>query len=451
MGVGSGAGNAISFSEIQAFYGGSNPISISEYARGGDNVPSSFAGSSTATTGTSSQTVDDFAVTVTERDGDLVQLTTSGSNQANAPFPINASSGSLTLLNTTSFVSVTIVGQGTCNFFINGSNIGSVNVDNDARGFIIKGPQFNTGDRTSTSVNTVFSAGDVFTLSCGTSGGQNARTNTSTHGVRAVEFDITFQNNNSTGDTYTLTSSSTGHSSKSVYAAGDSFLAQDNGSNNQFILAYDNVTGAGPGTAGDINVTETSAFTGVLQNQTASASVSIQSDTAKVEIFNVHPDADGGSSTVNTTVSRNGSSIGTFTTTDNNGNGATILACTIAGPANNGAVSSPNGGTHSSGTITFSGGSSSMREVTRAAQFTTVFTNSSGSESYTLGGSSTGGAATLAAGATRNVQTTNSSGSSWAVHFDTGSGDCNTNIPTAISSGNPVNLDLFNAPGTPVG
>lgn len=454
MGVGSGAGNAISFSEIQAFYGGSNPISISEYARGGDNVPSSFAGSSTATTGTSSQTVDDFAVTVTELNGNLVNLTTSGSNQANAPFPINATSGSFTLLNTTSFLNITIGGQGVATFAVNGSTIGSVNPNGDVRSFTIGGPQFTTGDQTLSvqddGTTTLFSAGDVFTF--GTSGaGSPPSTNTSTHGVRAVEFDITFQNNNSTGDTYTLTSSSTGHSSKSVYAAGDSFLAQDNGSNNQFILAYDNVTGAGPGTAGDINVTETSAFTGVLQNQTASASVSIQSDTAKVEIFNVHPDADGGSSTVNTTVSRNGSSIGTFTTTDNNGNGATILACTIAGPANNGAVSSPNGGTHSSGTITFSGGSSSMREVTRAAQFTTVFTNSSGSKSYTLGGSSTGGAATLAAGATRNAQTTNSSGSSWAVHFDTGSGNCNTNIPTAISSGNPVNLDLFNAPGTPVG
>ena len=116
MSIGDGAGTSISFSQIQAFYGGVSPISISEYARGGDNVPSSFSGSSTATTGTTSQTVDDFAVTVTEVDGSLVNLTTSGSNQGNAPFPISASTASFTLLNTTSYVSCTISGNGTAPF-----------------------------------------------------------------------------------------------------------------------------------------------------------------------------------------------------------------------------------------------------------------------------------------------------------------------------------------------
>ena len=46
MAVDGGAGNTISFSEIQTYYGGSNPISISEYYRGGDEVP----GSETTTT-----------------------------------------------------------------------------------------------------------------------------------------------------------------------------------------------------------------------------------------------------------------------------------------------------------------------------------------------------------------------------------------------------------------
>ena len=41
MGVDGGAGNAISLSEIQSFYGGSNPISLSEYYRAasGTEVP----------------------------------------------------------------------------------------------------------------------------------------------------------------------------------------------------------------------------------------------------------------------------------------------------------------------------------------------------------------------------------------------------------------------------
>ena len=65
MAVNGGAGNAISFSEIRDFYAGSNPVSLSDYNRGGDKVPQSFAGSETITSGTASETVDDFTVTQT--------------------------------------------------------------------------------------------------------------------------------------------------------------------------------------------------------------------------------------------------------------------------------------------------------------------------------------------------------------------------------------------------
>ena len=255
MPVNGGAGNAISFSEIQAFYGGSGPISISEYARGGDNVPSSFSGSSTATTGTSSQTVDDFAVTVTEVDGTL--------QTSSNPITPNSLTGSFTVQNTTSFVySSTAHVNGTSVWYKNNN---AIHVVNGVGGSIrIAGPQYNSTDSTltvasETNGTVTFSAGDV--LRVATSG---PTTNASTHGYRAIEYDINFQNNNSTGDTYNLTSNSTGGSSKTAYAAGDSFLAQNNGSSNQFVIAYDNVTGSGPGTAGDINVTETSAFTGSL-------------------------------------------------------------------------------------------------------------------------------------------------------------------------------------------
>jgi len=464
MAVNGGAGNAISFSEIQAFYGGSDPISISEYARGGDNVPSSFAGASTATTGTSSQTVDDFAVTVTEVDGSLVNLTTSGSNQADAPFPISTNAASFTLLNTTSFVNVVITGNGTCTFFVNNSQIGSVSPDGSATGFTIRGPQFVSGDRT-LSVNTAFSAGDVFSLSCT----QGSSTNTSTHGVRAIEYDITFQNNNSTGDTYNLTSNSTGGSSKTAYAAGDSFLAQNNGSSNQFVLAYDNVTGSGPGTAGDINVTETSAFTGSLDStatvrsqnsattgSTVSTSYTVTASDAAIFITGGGLNHVGGEDqpegTGSHSATRNGNTL--YNPTSH------TTTMRYRGPASDGTEYSGSTfyGSLSTGdvlvitaTVGTISGSCQVSTARRAAQYTTKFTNSSGSKSYTLGGSSTGGAATLAAGATRNAQTTNSSNSNWEVHFDTSSGNCNTNIPTTISSGNSVNLDLFNAPGTPVG
>lgn len=461
MAVNGGAGNPISFSEIQAFYGGSDPISISEYARGGDNVPSSFAGASTATIGTSSQTVDDFAVTVTEVDGSLVNLTTSGSNQADAPFPISTGSASFTLLNTTSFVNVTITGNGTCTFFVNNSQIGSVSPGGSATSFTIRGPQYVSGDRT-LSVNTAFSAGDVFSLSCT----QGSQTGSSIHGVRAIEYDITFQNNNSTGDTYNLTSNSTGGSSKTAYAAGDSFLAQDNGSSNQFVLAYDNVTGSGPGTAGDIGVTETSAFTGTLEGNTTvrannsattgstvSASYTVLASDAVIILSGGGLNNQSGDDPPEPT--------GTWSTSGsfNSGSVAAGQPRYYRGPAyQSGDYSNLTfSGNIDTGTFTITStvgsnsGSVTVATARRAAQYTTVFTNNSGSKSYTLGSSSTGGAATLAAGATRNAQTTNSSNSNWEVHFDTSSGNCNTNIPTTISSGNSVNLDLFNAPGTPVG
>jgi len=209
------------------------------------------------------------------------------------------------------------------------------------------------------------------------------------------------------------------------------------------VTAQSNTSGTADQTVGQftVDVTTTSTFTGSLQNQSYSSSVSIQSDTAKIEIYNTHPDADGGSSTVNATVFRNGSSIGTFSTFDSTGNGATILACTIAGPANNGAVSSPNGGTYSSGTITFSG-SSLMREVTRA-QVTTHdvdFTNNNAVTITTTSGS-TGGAQTYTQNQTRKVKNDQST-SNWTLGYDAVLG--NTNVPASGT----INIDVFNAPGS---
>lgn len=60
MGVNGGSGNSISLSEIQTFYGGSNPASMSEYYRNGSNVPQTSSAS-----GTSSSTVNSIAAVVT--------------------------------------------------------------------------------------------------------------------------------------------------------------------------------------------------------------------------------------------------------------------------------------------------------------------------------------------------------------------------------------------------
>ena len=54
MAVNGGAGNPISFSELRDFYGDdpNQPVSLSEYNRGGDLVPQTFAGSQTVTQNT---------------------------------------------------------------------------------------------------------------------------------------------------------------------------------------------------------------------------------------------------------------------------------------------------------------------------------------------------------------------------------------------------------------
>jgi hypothetical protein len=303
-------------------------------------------------------------------------------------------------------------------------------VDGGATGFTIRGPQFVSGDRT-LSVNTAFSAGDVFSLSC-----NGPSTNTSTHGVRAVEYDITFQNNNSTGDTYNLTSNSTGGSSKTAYAAGDSFLAQNNGSSNQFLLAYDNVTGSGSGTAGDIGVTVASgsALAGQTTTNPATApstsGISFTNVTATTSHFNDNENQ-------NVQILRNGVQVASGSAGQSSSASATYTGTIVSGD-----VFSATG----------SGANGTALRINFTTPTKSITYQNNGSSSITLGSSSTGGARTIAASASATVQTGGSTNNeSWAVHFNTGSGDCNVGIPTTIGVGNPVNMDLFNTVTTPVG
>ena len=214
------------------------------------------------------------------------------------------------------------------------------------------------------------------------------------------------------------------------------------------VTAQANTSGTSDQTIGQFtaDVTTTSTFSGSLSTGSfTTGSISIQSDTAKVEIFNLHGDADGGSSSASTTVTISGvGTIGSFGTFDNTGNGGLFLACTIAGPANNGAVSSPNGGTHSSGTVSATGGGNvRLREVTRASVSThdVDFTNNS-SVTITTTSGSTGGAQSYTAGQTRKVKN-DSSSNSYVLGYDAVNG--NTNVPASGT----INMDVFNAPGTP--
>jgi len=85
MGVDGGSGNPISFSDLQTYYGGSNPISMSEYYRGGSEVPSTRTDTTTNTGITalvnqgSSGSTSGSAV-----DGNQSRLTIDGANNGTA-------------------------------------------------------------------------------------------------------------------------------------------------------------------------------------------------------------------------------------------------------------------------------------------------------------------------------------------------------------------------------
>ena len=87
MGVDGGAGNAISLSEIQTFYGGSNPASLSEYYRNGSNVPQTSSAS-----GTSSSTVNSIAAVVTSLGSGYTSFSTT-ITQGNSGYSGGQSSG----------------------------------------------------------------------------------------------------------------------------------------------------------------------------------------------------------------------------------------------------------------------------------------------------------------------------------------------------------------------
>ena len=100
MGVNGGAGNAISFSEIQTFYGGSNPISISEYYRGGSEVPStSTIVAANSDSGTTSATSGSVAAVVAN-DSTSSTINVSFSSPAGTSFTIDTGTagGSTTTL-----------------------------------------------------------------------------------------------------------------------------------------------------------------------------------------------------------------------------------------------------------------------------------------------------------------------------------------------------------------
>lgn len=485
MGVGGGTGNTISFSEIRDFYGDTNPVSISDFNRNTSNdtlVDATFAGASTATTESGPGTKNDFGITqssATVYTGSPGSLLGRANSQANGTlYTITADDALISLRgNHPSGASDETV-SATFTITRNGSSVFSQSLSNGGNGSYasyIKGPVYNNGSGLSLSIsfpNFQSQTGDVISVS-------NVQGNAGISSQRRAPqtiYDITFTNNNNTGDTYTLASSSTrldsNDASQLVYSAGTSRKVKDDSSSNQWTIAYDNVSGSGPGTAGDIGVSETSAFTGDLENSTTvRASDSSTTNGQQVQVTYTVLASDAvlilvGGGLDNRPQDDPPEYVHAWNSTGlyNSGSIAGGQQRFLKGPAyqtgDYSNLSFANSNPLSTGNITLtsqSGTNSGFVRVStarKAAQYTTVFTNNSGSKSYTLEGGTgktTGGAATLAPGATRNAQTTNSSNSDWEVHFDTGSGNCNVGIPTTIGAGNPANIDLFNTVTTPIG
>jgi len=156
MPVNGGAGNAISLSEVQTFYGGSNPISMSEYYRGGDQVPDTAVDAASAS-GTASDTTENVAVTVATETG----VTTIGSGYGGAGTNFTIDTGTaggstvtvtMTVSTSDDFQSVIVAPSGPTVFSGgNGTWTGS-----DGVSYIIFGPDGSNGSFSYPQTNTVY-------------------------------------------------------------------------------------------------------------------------------------------------------------------------------------------------------------------------------------------------------------------------------------------------------
>lgn len=483
MGVGSGSGNSISFSTIRDFYGDTNPVSLSEFNRSSNNsglVDSTFAGASTATTSNGASTKNDFAITQSTGTAFTGGFVTA-SNNATIHRRITFSNSGSTITGTTSYTVTAddaTIGifapletqdandqnpkSGTLVINVNGGSSISCSATGSSEtptNVHFQGPAaFGAsltgvaGFSSSISPHSTLSTGDVINIVSfsGQGGGLGSVKTQRRTGVTI--YDITFTNNNNTGDTYTLASSSTRldstDASQLVYAAGTSRQVKNDSTSNQWTIAYDNVSGSGSGTAGDIGVTVTSQTD---TRTTATGFVSGQNTICTLKVPNLsglsfvsatgsaqEPNNDGSSGV---TLKLNGTTVASNQVSESSGSSVTYT-----------------GSASANDTFQVLGGQSGRQlSITFTTPSRSVVFQNNGSSSITLGGSTTpGGQRTIAAGASSSAQAAGSSGGfnnnqNWQIFFDTSTGDCNVGIPTTIGVGNPVNMDLFNTVTTPVG
>ena len=153
---------------------------------------------------------------------------------------------------------------------------------------IYPGPAYQSGDHSSLSTTyaaqwmggSPCSTGTLTATSSAHSGGgqiiiYSARRSATT------TFDVTLQNTSSVS-TYTITGGSTG--TETVYSPGESQTILDDQLAEGW-LAYDNVTGSGAGSAGDIDVTVATVYTGTLSPAENQAAITASQNSATSGTF----------------------------------------------------------------------------------------------------------------------------------------------------------------------
>ena len=199
MAVNSGTlGTTISWSDLQTAYGGSHPISVSEYYRGGTNVPSTnTVVAANSASGTGDDTTGNITVDVT---------TNTGSDTTSTITPANVGSFTVTNVANLSYVEVTQGGRGNHTVTQSGAQRYSVQQDDlPTTTLYFRGPTWQSGDGGNNALG-------YNTPGFGLSGTGNAAFNGfrapasifyRTPGVTTYDHDIT----NNTGHTLNMTMS----------------------------------------------------------------------------------------------------------------------------------------------------------------------------------------------------------------------------------------------------
>lgn len=230
MAVNGGAGNAISFSEIQSFYGGSNPIDLSDYYRAASgtevpNVGTVVAAAANQTynnqTPGSAVTRGNFDVTVTE---DVGSPTTTSIGAVGTAF--------IDVLSTTSRILLTVTGSGTAVFYRrpdpNAPGLVTILSTDSPASVAISGPNYDSSDGSAT---TSIPAGQQFVAD----GGGAASVSGGSHITRPDEFDVSFKNTNSN----TLTTTSGSQGGAQTYTQNQTRSVGNNLSTNSYVLGHD--------------------------------------------------------------------------------------------------------------------------------------------------------------------------------------------------------------------